>query len=431
MRKLGKGQTVEFCVSEEIQTKIRECVKIAPEQTIRVADVLQWSINETFVDTRRSMPLWAAQGERFVKHDLLWRIASTQGRVELTEASAEGFLEEEAQSIERRYRPRIGEDQALFSHLEANSNAAIRLIAARCRDFGNLRFRSNTLREEQERELSPEVQQERQIQHPDPAEPVLHRLDPDIVDFWSNGTLLHWSRAYMPAFQVLQETSATTGLEVARLGNNTLSATDDFANTVVESGKGFSSDQYQRHVQWLLTSHSEEDPNTIQQVLIISPFEANELRDRTDRSRKITLHLYKAQTNLNYASLDKLDFHSIPTRLPPLSILRPLAIQLNVFAGQLYFSSYEDYLQICKFLGLAAELVTAEMVAAGWTVAADGFILSDGDGRLGGGSELRQSPLKFIKTLMPKIRRNGEGIDKTDIGSLLEGKLFQKSDFDR
>lgn len=430
MRKLGKGQTVEFCVSEEIQTKIRQCVNIAADQAIKVIDVLQWSINETFIDTRRSMPLWAVQGERFVNQELLWREASKQCHTTLSKAHAQKFLEDEAQSIDRRYRPLVGEDQALFTHLEASDNVDVRRIATRCRDFGNLQFRSNTLREEQERELSPEIQQERQIQHPDPAQPATHRLHPDVIAFWSNGTLLQWSRAYMPAFQVLQETGATTGFEVARLGNNILFATEDFATTVVSSDVGFSSDQYQRHVQWLLTMHSRDNNEAIQQVLIISPYEANELRDRTDRSPAITMHLYKPQTNLNYAALDKLDLHSIPARRPALPVPRALAIQLSLFAGQLYVSTYEDYVEICKFLGLAAEVVTAEMAANGWNVAADGFILADAEGRFGGESGLRQSPLKFIKTLMTKIRRNGEGIERTDIGSLLEGKLFQRGDFD-
>ena len=235
MRKSGKGQTVEFCVSQEIQTKIRECVNIAPKQAIGVADVLKWSINETWIDTRRSMPFWAVQGERYIEHDLLWRSASIQGHTSMTKEFAEGFLEEEAQSIERRYRPQIEGEQALFSRLEKSSNADIQSIAARCRKLGNLQFRSTTLREEQERELSPEVQLERQIQYPDPATPAVHRLHPDIAAFWSNGRLPQSSQAYMPAFQVLQETSAATGFDAGRLGNNTLWASCDFAATVIRT----------------------------------------------------------------------------------------------------------------------------------------------------------------------------------------------------
>ena len=143
------------------------------------------------------------------------------------------------------------------------------------------------------------------------------------------------------------------------------------------------------------------------------------------------MHLYKAQSNLNYSSMDTLDFWTVPERNPPFPIPRSVAVQLNIFAGQLYISSYEDYLEICKFLGLASVVITTEMLEAGWKIAADHFILSDNQGRVGGESEATASPVRAIRTLMTAIRRNGEGIDKTDIGRLLDGKLFKKDDFDR
>ena len=40
---------------------------------------------------------------------------------------------------------------------------------------------------------------------------------------------------------------------------------------------------------------------------------------------------------------------------------------------------------------------------------------------------MTKSPTKFFKVLMSKIRRNGDGISKTDMGLLLNGKLFQES----
>jgi hypothetical protein len=66
----------------------------------------------------------------------------------------------------------------------------------------------------------------------------------------------------------------------------------------------------------------------------------------------------------------------------------------------------------------------------GWKLSADGFILSDNHGRVGGASGLKQSPVNFFKILFSRIRRNGEGIAKTHMGSLLEGKLLQSSDWD-
>lgn len=65
MRKLGKGQSVVFCVPEEIETKILTCTFKPDNASIDVLDVLSWAISETCVDVSRSMPLWAAQGKRF------------------------------------------------------------------------------------------------------------------------------------------------------------------------------------------------------------------------------------------------------------------------------------------------------------------------------------------------------------------------------
>lgn len=84
MRKLGKGQSVLFCVPEEIQIRIRECCRQSGHRTsqlqggcdsddITVLDVLLWSINETHQDLRKSMPLWASQGQRYERHRIVWK----------------------------------------------------------------------------------------------------------------------------------------------------------------------------------------------------------------------------------------------------------------------------------------------------------------------------------------------------------------------
>jgi len=67
MRNLGKGQSVAFCIPAEIQTKILAISGKNDATTIDVSDVLVWSIHETYVNLQRSMPLWAAQGTRFLR----------------------------------------------------------------------------------------------------------------------------------------------------------------------------------------------------------------------------------------------------------------------------------------------------------------------------------------------------------------------------
>lgn len=64
MRKLGKGQSVAFCSSMEVQRKIIESSGKARDATIQVADVLEWCIENTCAHTRMCIPLWATQGAR-------------------------------------------------------------------------------------------------------------------------------------------------------------------------------------------------------------------------------------------------------------------------------------------------------------------------------------------------------------------------------
>lgn len=113
-----------------------------------------------------------------------------------------------------------------------------------------------------------------------------------------------------------------------------------------------------------------------------------------------------------------------------MTVPRALVIQIDLFAGQLYIGSREDYQEICKFLGLSIWVTTEGMTDQGWNVAADGLILSDDEGRVGGQSGLTKTPVNFFKILMSTIRRNGDGIVKTHLGSLLTGKLFHDAEFE-
>jgi hypothetical protein len=432
MRKLGKGQTVVFCISPEIQTKILECKTSAPKQasSIAVADVLLWSIAEMHTEVRRSMPLWAVQGERFVRQERLWQQVRQDGCTTLTKDHSEKFQEKEAQAIEDRYRPRQAQGLPMAA-TESPSNPRLQLISKRCEQFDDLRFNCSTLQEEQERELSPEVEQERQIQRAAPADPLPHTMHTDVEMFADTGTFTSDSEAYMPAFKALQASSAAKCLPIAQLvGDGKLFVTADFAKTVERlGGASYLSDGFQRSVQWLLTNRIKAT-NIVDRILIISPWEANKLYTSMRHSPGATLHLYKPRSNSGYAPLDRFDFHTVSVHAVVPTVPRALAVQLDLFAGQLYISSYEDYLKICSFLGLSAMALTKGMSKDGWKLSADGFILSDDYGRVGGTSGLTQSPVNFFKLLMSKIRRNGDGITKTHMGSLLEGKLFQSLDFD-
>jgi hypothetical protein len=85
MRKLGHGQAITFIVPKEIETKIYERTGKHLSVPIEVADVLSWLIGETWSDLRRSMPLWAVQGQRYKSHKHLLNGTNT------TKDEAEAF----------------------------------------------------------------------------------------------------------------------------------------------------------------------------------------------------------------------------------------------------------------------------------------------------------------------------------------------------
>lgn len=431
MRKLGKGQSVVFCVSQEIQAKISAMKREETTDQMSVADVLMWSTSETSLETRRSMPLWAVQGERFVRHVKIWQDMKKREKTVLTKAGAQKLLEEEAHSLDHRCRPRKTDEAP--SLLAESTDLDMQLIVERCREFDNLQFTTGALQEEQERELAPEVERQRQVQRTQPAKPIDHVLHDDVVAFALRGELTQNSKAYTPAFESLDETSAASEMPPRQLcGERKLLATFDFSTTVEKTERTFSADSFRRHVNWVITKRATGTSHIVEYIMVVSEYEANLLLPRMKTNSLTALHKYKAKVNAGYDALDELRLFTWPPqpKQSKLVVPRSLRIQLNLFAGQLYIDSYDDYLEICKFLGIWPEISSQEMHDQGWKFGGDGFVLSDPQGNIGGSSGLSKSPVPFFKILMSKIRRNGEGTSKTDMGRLLEGAHFEAADWE-
>ncbi|ROW09287.1 hypothetical protein VPNG_05843 [Cytospora leucostoma] len=438
MRRLGQGQSVVFCVPQEIQTIIRE--RILPEgetkaktESIKIRDVLEWAISETHMDIRKSMPLWAAQGERFERQRLLWDEARTDTGIEMTAEQAAKFLEVEAQTLEQRYRPKpvVGPR----TDREATTDR-LRQIQARCEDVGSTHVNEATLQEEQERELSPEIEQERQLERPPPAIAALHSIHEDLRNFVSSGIILRNSSAFVPAFETLRKTSANNYLDVGMFPKDIL-VTVDFAETVeavISPGGGGVLDAYQRPIQWVLSSQ----PHSWQHVVIISPHEAQELLPVIQSSGKTTLHIYAPRPNLEIRPMDSLDLYTVPSSAMEAMTSIPIHLktQLNFFAGQLYFNDFSEYTAFCDMLRLSWRETSEGII-----VAPDGFIVSwpprtsdDTDGSAASApaqaSTFTEIPNKASKVFLMMARRDCQPIEKTHVGRALDGALLRKTDFE-
>jgi hypothetical protein len=182
----------------------------------------------------------------------------------------------------------------------------------------------------------------------------------------------------------------------------------------------FNSDSYQRPVQFVVTTASSKHTEIINQAIIISPFEASELLPIIERMKKITLHLFAARSNGGFASLDQLMLYNAGNDFSPHSVSRSLTIQLNLSAGSLYLRSLAESEKLCDFLGL----LRTSNVKPGQQVCADGFI-EPPTSNWG----LTQSPVPFLRALLTKVRREGEGVEKTHLGKLLNGMRLEEADF--
>jgi hypothetical protein len=127
IRKLGKGQSVIFCIPDEIRFKILALPNKYSRSDIDVSDVLCWAVSETWVDIQRSMPLWAAQGKQYIHQCKLWEAASQGGPIHLSYSRASKFLEPESQSLEDWYQPRCRDAPVL--HHQSNESITMRLIS--------------------------------------------------------------------------------------------------------------------------------------------------------------------------------------------------------------------------------------------------------------------------------------------------------------
>ncbi|OTA75927.1 hypothetical protein M434DRAFT_383777 [Hypoxylon sp. CO27-5] len=434
MRMLGQGQSVAFCVSEEIQRKIRAGrseVGLPTDQGILVLDILAWTIGETWRDIHRSMPLWANQGRRSEKHQEIWAEAKSGKDVKFTSAMAKRYLEDEARTLMHRYQPHVNEDTVMSG--QSVDNDATDPISLRCSEFKNLQLDSAALQEEEERELSPEIEQEKEDQKPPQAMPATHVIHEDIKEFVVSGTVFQTSKGYGPAFWALRKTTAARLFDVFQFRPSLL-VSADFARTIKSRDSSDILDSYQRTVQWILTSGSlgDEDPayKTIGHMMVISPYEAHELLPLITTSKVVALHIYAPliyapQSGSGYQRMDTLDLYTVPDRLKMRHIPQRLITELNLFAGQLYFNSFDQYMDACKFLG-----ISWDTPGEGEVIAADGFILRDSVGRVGGESGLQSSSVGFFKMFYTKIRRNCESIDKTHMGKLLDNQLLRPSDFE-
>ena len=273
----------------------------------------------------------------------------------------------------------------------------VEAIPAKCKEFEVVTLQDATLQEEQERELSPENEQERQVERPSAYKPHQHHIHPHVKRLVERGILSLPSDVFQPAFGLFSKTSAARFLDTKSWPSHLL-LTPDFARTI-QHGPDAQLDEFLRPVHWIVSYRTRKQDY----LVVLSPFEANELLPLVRRHKQVTLHIYSTRTGMSMPTLEDLSFCTIRAR----SVDRPsqaLAMQLNLFAGQLYLKNFGDYHFLCRFLGLSSCPPKSDV-----QIAHDGFVAPTS--RMVHNSRMiacafSSSPVSFLRAVIT-MRRKG------------------------
>jgi hypothetical protein len=430
MRRLGQGHTLVFMASEEISSLIMKETGRKKCGDISTEDVILWSIKETWKQLQADLPAWFVQGRSFVRREAAWRCLSGE-EFPSPEQISKDFNERETRSLDDLYGSQSIETvRAMEQHLVDSTNETIRKIAQRCKTFDSFSIRATGVDEEMEIELVHEKEVEREVERAPDAEPAQHHLHPNVKRFVATGaTSLYLSLA--PGFRSAAAAFSDPSLVVPQEFNAVfpnIVVTEDFWRTTKplpgQATEGVYS--FMRSVDWVVTDAT--NPQTTWMVLL-SPYEVNELLPQFRTSTKVKLHVYAPHSNPALPSLEDLDFLTFPSTRPATPLPRPLSLQLSLFSGSIYFRDYKTYQDICRILRLHFDPLPKCLEKPG-VISASFFILDPKARRLLGmtGPGFDGNALPFFQKMVEK-RRFGREFGPSHFGKLLDGNRLQEKDF--
>ena len=415
MRKLGQGHSVMFFAPLDVDRAIRAVTSVAGEDTVHASDILLWAMHETCAEIQNRAPHWAQQGIDHTSRYIAW---STFCRNEFTsDELASRWRRPDAKSLEALYAPTRSRQRCAIPIPE---------IRQRCTDLGILSLPVSNMDEEQEREVIHEIERERQVERPPPAVRAEHRITDDVHDFVQTGILKPNSNAFISIFSSFRSPNVPQTDEGP--WTRCVLATSDFCR-VTQGTVDVS--EYLRPVNWVLSRPVSRGTPIL---VILSPYEVNQLLLDIKKSKNVQLHMYTPRVQKAMTPCDDLNLYNISTSSrnsvenPNLKgQLMTLIDQLNLFTGQLYLRDYETYIRLCRFLCVYAKDLEGE---GDFRRESDGFIqpAHRPSGARSWGS-FSKSPLPFLRFLIG-LRRKGIPFAPTHMGKILDGRPVREEDFE-
>jgi len=452
MRNLGYGQSVCFFAPPEVHRKILYHMKTGHESSqdkqVETIDVLCWVMHESVTQTQQNFTLWASQGidyqtRRSIAFPSMWKT-----HINYKQFTA-AWKKADSKTLTEMYSTSDRDSSSIMCIIDRKVNDSrlqkrkkeLLAIRLRCEEHQITHIRELSLQELQEREVIRETIQEcSPVDEPRPRiGPCTHKLHLGLAKFIGtgvppadSGTL---GSPFCSLMDTLTQTSFSNFIERERWESNILT-TQDFASTVktlrhhwysMPEFNDLQTDLYLRPVTWVLSTGALQEGRLT--LIILSPFEVNELLPQIRKSKFVNLHMYSAKmkrptpdfydlTSLAIPALP--DKHKWQTMYPE---TEGLMIQINLYAGELFFGSYEVYCKACEFLGICVgEGETPILHPVG----------CQGIRRMVGCQvgkvTFQRSQLKFLKHLV-EARRRGIDVDHTHMDCLLRWRLLQPRDW--
>ncbi len=409
MRQLGQGQSVMFFAPQEIDSRIRKAAGKSQTARVEAVDILRWSMLETCNEITHHVPQWAQQGYDYQQRNKAWETCISS---DSSPAILDPWLQPEAHSLQELYG--LSDGPAPGSAIWQVSE-----LRKHCEMLGVSFVSGANMDEEQEREVTHEIEREQQVERPPKVSSATHSLHPDVRTFVLKGTIEAQSTEFKPLFHVFDGISPALPQGENVWAPNLL-CTRDFAATIRTSSCHQNTSDYLRSINWIVSA--QRDENTT--LVVLSPFEVNKLLPEIRLSSNVHLHIYSPKVSVSTKRFDDLQFYCIPK--PGTQIKDALLItQLNIFAGQLYLRDYEEYQRLCSFLGLyQGQNSTDENVP----IQSDGFIKPEHRGE-GDISPFKTSPVPFLKALLGSRRKEHPYL-ATHFGKMLHGHVLTPESFD-
>ncbi|KAF9472983.1 hypothetical protein BDN70DRAFT_997884 [Pholiota conissans] len=419
MRNLGHGQSVTFYAPPEVFREIKMSENKADSSSIRVADVLSWAMVNTCNDVQDHIPHWIQQGVNYDRRRDGNEIYSTSQDTDTSTLST-AWLEPAARTLDEMY----GLDTTNGSLADMAKDISP-VMRARLEDLGITEISNEAIAEEQEREISHELEEEPQLERPPGVPAAKHTLDDEVRKFVQHGIMPSTSHVFLPLMAPLRSASETFDPE--NPWAKQLIATRDFMTTTTTAKERVMLTEYLRPVNWIV-SRTRDDGDLL--LVVMSPYEVDALLEDFRKSAHVRLHIYAPRTSQSMKSFDDLSFYCIPpldtnsTRRASLN--NDIGYQLNIWAGQLYLDSYESYLRLCLLLGVSSSVSDTND-----RVESDRFVPAEGrSGEVSTVCLFKKSPLPLLKVLFG-LRRKGMRYQSTHMGKILHARLlFRKKDFE-